>query len=315
MFDANDFAVFSDESRHTQGRYRSIAAVSLPASCVVSLTKNLKGVLGFEKRRELKWHGVGERGHRDVDRAMAVIDFLLAQISEGVRADVVTWDTCDERHEVPDRDDIANYERMFFHLHRALMKRRGLESRWHLRPDEQVSIDWETIAQCLNSDGTWWPSAGVFGLSEELRSLLPAVLTFRQVDSSKTPLCQVADLLVGVAAYTRTEANLVRKQMAGALGQQRILFQPHDSRAPSARGHGRFRVVSHLYHECKSRRLGVSLREHGYLRSHDPSMPLNFWHYTPQHTRDRAPTRAQTRSANTAASARERRPSTGCSTG
>ena len=314
MFDTNNYAVFSDESRHTQGRYRSIAAVSLPASSVVPLTERLKDVLGFAKRRELKWHGVGARGHRDVDRAMAVIDLLLGQTSEGIRADVVTWDTCDERHEVTDRDDIANYERMFFHLHRALMKRRGLESRWHIRPDEQVSIDWDTLAQCLNSDGTWRPSVEVLSLSEEMRSFLPAVLTFRQVDSAKTPLCQVADLLAGMAAYTRTEATLVRKQMDGAPGQQ-TLFQPPDSGVPSARGHGRFRVVSHLYHECKSRRLGVSLREHGYLRSHDPSMPLNFWHYTPQHTRDKAPTRAPKRGANATAWARGRRPSTGYSAG
>lgn len=292
MFDATDYAVFSDESRHTEGRYRSIAAVSLPASCVVPLTQRLKEVLDFEKRRELKWHGVGGRGHRDVDRAMAAIDLLLAQISEGTRADVVTWDTCDGRHDVTDRDDIANYERMFFHLHRTMMKRRGLESRWHIRPDEQVSIDWDTIAQCLNSDGTWRRHLGALSLSEELRSFVPAVLTFRQVESSETPLCQVADLLAGMAAYTRTEASLIREQMNGVRGQEN-LFEPPASRVPSARGQGRFRVISHLYHECKSRRLGVSLQEYGYFRTYDPRMPLNFWHYTPQHIWDRAPTRPQ----------------------
>ena len=287
-----DYAVFSDESRHTEGRYRSIAAVSLPSASVVALSNDLERVLNSARQGELKWHEVGTMRRKGVKRAIAVVDFLLDQIARGVRADALTWDTCDERHDVTNRDDVANYERMFFHLHRALMKRRGAESRWHIRPDEQVAIDWDMIEQCLTSTGTWRLDLEVLNLSAELRHFVPAVLTFRQVDSARTPLCQLADLLAGMAAYTRTEASTVRRQMNGSPGQQN-LFQPPDHSAPSARGHGRFRVISHLYHACKSRRLGVSLREHGYLRTHDPTMPINFWHYTPQHSRDKAPSRQQ----------------------
>ena len=51
----------------------------------------------------------------------------------------------------------------------------------------------------------------------------------------------------------------------------------------------RFRVISQLYWKCKVRRLGVSLRERGYLRTYEP--PINFWHCKPQHRSDRAPAR------------------------
>ena len=99
--------------------------------------------------------------------------------------------------------------------------RRGTHSRWHLRPDEQVAIDWDTIAQCLSSRGTWRAGRNLATLSAEtveeargIRHFVPSVLTFREVDSAATPLCQLADLLAGMAAYTRTNADLVRRQIA-----------------------------------------------------------------------------------------------------
>ncbi len=283
-----DYAVFSDESRHTEGRYRSLAAVSLPAGEVSAVTELLQNVLQTESYGELKWRNIRRAGNKD--RAIAAVDVLLAHIVSGVRVDVLTWDTNDRRHDVPDRDDVANYERMFFHLHRVLMERRGVQTRWHIRPDEQVNIDWNTIAQCLTSRGTWRAGRNMATLSAEFRHFVPSVLTFREVDSADTPICQLADLLAGMAAYARTNADMVRRQIDEPV-EQGSLFGSCDQATPRASDRARFSVISHLYWKCKRRKLGVSLREFGYLRTHDPSMPINFWHYEPQHRRDRAPTR------------------------
>jgi hypothetical protein len=57
------------------------------------------------------------------------------------------------------------------------------------------------------------------------------------------------------------------------------------------RDKARLPVILHLNRRSKSHRLGVSLSTHGYLRTPNPANPLNFWHYTPQHDEDRAPTR------------------------
>ena len=287
-----DFAVFSDESRHTEGRYRSLAAVSLPAGEVVALTELLRSALQLDHYGELKWKNVRRAWSRD--HAIAAVDVLLAHVAYGVRADVLTWDTQDSRHDVPNRDDVANYERMFFHLHRVLMERRGAHSRWHLRPDEQVAIDWGTIAQCLSSRGTWRAGRNMATLSAEFRHFVPSVLTFREVDSAATPLCQLADLLAGMAAYTRTNSDVVRRQIAEPT-EQKGLFEDDPQATPGRADRHRFRVVSHLYWKCRARRLGVSLRELGYLRTHDPALPINFWHYEPQHHRDKAPTRKASR--------------------
>ena len=283
-----DYAVFSDESRHTEGRYRSLAAVSVPARGVVALTERLREALQLGDFGELKWRNVRRTGNGD--RAIAVVDVLLAHVATGVRAGVLIWDTHDSRHSVPNRDDVANYERMFFHLHRVLMERRGAQTRWHLRPDEQVSIDWDTIAQCLNSRGTWQTQRNMATLSAEFHHFVPSVLPFRQVNSADTPICQLANLLAGMAAYTRTNADLVCRQIDQP-DEQRSLFQINDRATPGKADRHRFQAISHLYWKCKAYKLGVSLRECGYLRTRDPAKPINFWHYEPQHQRDKVPTR------------------------
>lgn len=294
MTSSTDYVVFSDESRHTEGRFRSIAAVSLPCnppSHVVDLTAELADALECTTKGELKWLNVGRRARTNVARATAAIDFLLSHLPQGLRCDVVVWDTTDSRHAVERRDDVANYGRMFFHLHRALMRRRGADARWHLRPDQLITIDWATIRDCLNSDGTWKQDSHA-ALGAEYRWIVPMVRTFREVDSAATPFVQLADLFAGMATYTRMSRKVIRTLLAEN-ENQRDLFPaaPPIESKPTSKDRGRFRVVSHFYHRAKEARLGVSLNAHGYLRTPSPMNPINFWHYEPQHPRDKAPTK------------------------
>lgn len=281
-----EYGVFSDESRYDQGRFRSIAAVSLPAVDVPLLSSRLFESLQVFGLPELKWSRLGDRNYT-VRCAIAFIDHLLAALADGLRSDVIVWDTEDERHQVENRDDIANYERMYFHLHRALILRRGQGTRWHLRPDEQVQIDWRTITSCLTSRGTWRPDARHPAAKCRFGEFVPTILTFRQVDSQATPLSQLADLLAGMAAYTRSRPAAMLTLLDRAGG--RAVTGTQDDEALSKRDGGRFRVISHLYQGCRSRSVGVSLRSHGYLCTPDPKQPINFWHYQPQHPADKAP--------------------------
>lgn len=63
--------------------------------------------------------------------------------------DTIIWDTYDSRHKIQGRDDIVNYERMFFHLLSNTMKKRCRGSKLIIRPDIRVGIDWSTIHDCL----------------------------------------------------------------------------------------------------------------------------------------------------------------------
>ena len=276
-----EYGVFSDESRYDRGRFRSIAAVSLPAGLVPQLTEQLTLSLREYGISELKWTRLGDRNYT-VECAIAFVDHMLSGLAEGLRVDVLIWDTEDKRHRVENRDDIANYERMYFHLHRALIRRRGQDSIWHLRPDEQVQINWKTLASCLTSRGTWIPHGQQSAASFRFGILVPTISTFRQVDSRATPLSQLADLIAGMAAYTRSRPSVVHQQLEPEVGNEFKEFM-------SKRDKVRFRVISHLYNGCRLRRVGLSLRSHGYLCTSDPIQPVNFWHYQPQHSSDKAP--------------------------
>ncbi len=294
-----EYVVFSDESSYTQGRFRSIAAVSLPygsPSCINAISAELGRVLECSEKGELKWRNIGRGGQRNVERANAAVDFVISRLSQGLRLDIVTWDIEDSRHSVEERDDCANYCRMYFHLHRSLMRRRNSGARWHLHPDELSIIDWGTIRDCLTSDGTWHQRdrAGQFLLeSEEVRQIAPHIKTFGQVDSAQTPFVQLADLFAGMAAYTRKNPEIILALLALEKQETQPALFPADSPvcSMSQTDRGRFRVISHLNQSCKREKLGVSLETKGYLYTPNPQSPINFWHYMPQHSHDKAPTK------------------------
>ncbi len=50
------YAAFSDESRHTEGTFRSITAVSRPAACVIAVSDRMRALLRKRGVRESKWH-------------------------------------------------------------------------------------------------------------------------------------------------------------------------------------------------------------------------------------------------------------------
>ncbi len=83
-----EYAVFADERRYDHGRFRSIAAVSLPAGTVVDLSTRLAGALATAGVTELKWSGLGARA-AVVRCATAFVHLLLEEIPNGLRADVV----------------------------------------------------------------------------------------------------------------------------------------------------------------------------------------------------------------------------------
>ncbi len=285
----SQYAAFSDESRHNEGRFRSIAAVSLPAACVTGVSDRIQALLRDHNVREFKWRklNTGERGVA----ARALVDFVFDELLRlGARVDVLVWDTEDARNLVARRDDRKNYERMYFHLHRALMQRREADAGWDLQPDERQDIDWETIRSCLVNVGAWrrYFEHPLLGGSFSTRFF--NIRTLREAVSAETPLCQLADFFAGIAAWSRTNAEKILRWLRDSTGQQH-LFEQGPPIPQSASDRARLPVLTHFHDRCKRGRLGVSLASCGYLRTRDPSSPLNFWHYVPQHEHDKAPTK------------------------
>lgn len=285
----DDFYAFADESSYTEGRYSSIAAVSIASLHAKLVSEEVADSWSAASSSELKWKRID--GARRRQGACAVLDSALRRIAAGeLRIDVVVWDTQDSRHDIRRRDDLQNYERMYFHLHKSVMRRWPKSHKWHLRPDEQVAIEWEKIAECLSHDGTWRKEAKHPLLTGELDGFEARVASMKQMESRQTPLCQLADLFAGLAQYSFANFQKIAAHLDGAAGQA-SLFEKLNVPKLSAVDKARLEVVSHLDRICKESRLGVSLRSSKGFRTRDPNNPVNFWLYQPQHPADRAPVR------------------------
>lgn len=282
------FLAFTDESSTSGERYQSIAALSLPRDRHRQLDDAVASVLARAGVKEFKWHDL--TGVKRGQCATDLIDVVLDGCDyAGVRVDIVIWDTQDTRHRVTQRDDNRNLERMFFHLLRLSMSKRP-SADWHIHPDERSGTDWITLQQCLASVGSWRRRFDATLLANAYEEYLWRVKTLSPIVSATTPLCQVADLFAGMAAYSRRAMKRYR-EWERANSAQTDIFDSDPTGAETHRDRARFPVLRHLSEECRARKLGVSLRTHGFLLTRDPNKPINFWHYTPQHPADKAPTK------------------------
>lgn len=282
------FSAYTDESSVSAERFRSVCAVSLPQSLESRVSDSIAECLAASGVAEFKWSEL--RTARNRFCAEKLIDTVLPLLgSDGVRVDVLVWDTYDARHTVLNRDDEANLERMFFHLLRTSMSRRQTAD-WHVFPDERTGTDWATLRDCLASTGAWLRRFDYPLLRDAHAEHLFRVRELRPVSSHTTPLVQVADLFAGLAAFSRKHAETF-KQWSEATAAQGTLFDQPETPALSGSLRQRFELLPKLAERCRHMRLGVSLRTAGYLTTPNPANPLNFWHYSPQHDRDRAPTR------------------------
>ena len=283
-----NFIAYSDESYSTAERYRSIATFSFAMDYHQQIRSELFSILKESEVSEFKWNKLKDAKYR-----FCALKFIEAAIGfvgkHDARIDVLIWDTHDSRHRIPGRDDTANFERMFFHLHNQALKRRCRNARWRIYPDRRLDIDWETVALCLQAVGKRIEVIELPLLSSFFADSYYQIQDFSEMESHEHPCCQVADLFAGLAVFSKTHYELFRnwnKQHIPNLN----LFENEDL-SLSNRELNRFEVLKHLNDCCKSKKLGVSLDTFGCLCTPNPHYPINFWHYEPQHDQDKAPSK------------------------
>lgn len=239
--------------------------------------------------REFKWSKLKNNQSRRCAEALSAL--TIDNLSScALRVDVLIWDVEDRRHKIVGRDDNANFERMFFHLLVASMRRRGAESTWRISADQRDGVDWVTIHDCLAAVGRR-PTVdrSIFDTDRDvLRNL--DIQAFETVESEKCPLVQLADLFAGIAVFSGASYDDYELWLRNTAGQADMFSDAPESTLSN--GHrARFEVLKCLDERCKRHRLGVSLKTHRRLRTLDGNNPLNFWLYQPQHEADRAPVR------------------------
>lgn len=283
---------FADESYWNRGRFRSLGMVTLSVDCLKTLEGEVRRLLGESNVSEFKWKGL--TGAKERFAAEKLCTFAVEKACAGhLRMDVLVWDIEDSRHKIAGRDDIANLERMYYHLFRNVLRARWPnDAVWRLCPDEHTALDWETLQDCLEN-----VSAGV----EVERSLFTgdqfrirlrqefAIEEIQAVSSEAHPLLQLADLFAGLAVFSRDKFDDYQK-WSQATSPQAVLFDEGDaSDDPSRSSRERFRVLKEFDRLCKQRKLGVSLKTKRGLWTPQPQNPINVWMYEAQHPEDKAP--------------------------
>lgn len=271
---------YADEAYWNQGRYRAVAAISLPKSADGSISRRARELLEESGVAEFAWKKLGDARYGFA--AKKLLDLVLDSLAM-VRVNVLVWDVEDHRHARQGRDDIANLERMYHWMFRKMGERHP--SIWTLRPDEQSAIDWLEVHDVLvNSSRLHNRKHDAFeDLSKrlEIQRLSPT--------TSDHPLIQMADLFAGMAAYSRRSYD----RFDAWSNSDQLELIPREGITLSKRDEARCAVLQHFNKRCKDRVLQVSLRSERGLRTKNPRSPLNFWWWTPQHEKDTAPLRSQ----------------------
>lgn len=284
---------FSDESNWNVGRFRSLGLVTVPASHLEALAGELQALLEESNVKEFKWKKLDGAKERFAAQKMYTfaINKALARL---LRVDVLVWDIQDSRHNIVGRDDIANLQRMYYHLFRNVLRLRWPnDAVWRLHPDEHTAMDWQNVEDCLNRTRTHVEiDYSLFG-AERFQIRLQKDFGLEEIipaRSAECPLLQVADLMAGMAVFSREKFSDYQDWLANNCAQAR-LWEAESDVHPSRRDKVRFEVLKAFDEACKNHSLGVSLKTKRGLWTPKPENPLNFWVYEPQHPEDKAPVR------------------------
>jgi hypothetical protein len=284
---------FADEKGYNEGHYRGITLVTLPQQNLHSFRGEMQSLLTESGIKEFKWEKLSSARERFA--ALKLVDFALNKTTRGaLRIDALTWDIEDRRHKVQRRDDIANLERMYYHLFNyALCERWPDGSVWELYPDENTALNWNTVQDCLEYAGSkteirrdlFAKGKFVLRLKQEFRikNVLPC-------KSHKEPLIQLADLFAGLAVYSRSSYNRFELwELSNKKGELLFPVEHEQLLKLSKSDKERCYVLSEFIEKCKNKKLGVSLKTNKGLKTFDAKRPINFWWYEPRHELDKAP--------------------------
>ncbi len=293
---ATHFA-FADETNYNKGRYKGIGLISVASKDAGILSRNLSNVLAESKVSEAKWSNLNSAKTRFA--AQKMLDLTVKAVVEGIlRVDVLTWDIEDSRHNLMSRDDIANLQRMYFHLFKnVLVNRYPNGSTWRLHPDENLAMKWGRLLFFLQKSGIrkpiTMPLSSETVLSMERYYNIDKIMPLR---SCEEPLIQLADLFAGIAAYSRNNYPQYEQWICKGTHQQ-TLFESFDeckhSKTIKLSGSDkeRCKLLVYFNKNCKRKKLGVSIKTNKGLRTFNPINPINFWWYIPQNESDKAPTK------------------------
>lgn len=290
---------YADESRWSGGRYRSIALITAERPTAERVSGEVARVLAESNlsgsKPEFAWKNLR------TDKTLAVANAITritvaAAYSEPFRVDVITWDNQDSRNAVARRDDLANFEHMYYHLIIGTIERKWPRASWLIRPDDRTDTDWRELEQCLQFPSRKSRLSQSLALDKRLQSVsIP--LRIKAVTSTH-PLIQVADLFAGIASFSWEKRKAYAAWKSRRIEQPDMFLNVFQEELQLTTHGGEYKSQTlHNFEKIYLQRLrGRDKKEFekrpGGLVTRDPSTPINFWFYAPQGSYDKAPRKA-----------------------
>lgn len=284
---------FSDESKYNVGRYRAISLVSMHASFFDSFMELLQRILEESGVTELKWHDLASAKMRFA--VIKALDCTLECAESGqLRVDTLIWDVQDARHNVLKRDDLQNFQRMYYHLlNNVIIRKWGELGHWIVYPD-QSAVNWEELEMVMQNQ--------IKKMEDQKRIEDPyGILGMGYLEISPTishecPIVQIADLFAGLGVHSRESIHkhvsyyIARKGRKCRYLPARTIETVQDIISSLSRSdRERCYTLNHVFTRCKEKKWGIHLLRSDGLKTSDRTCPINFWHYIPQNRRDKAP--------------------------
>jgi len=276
---------FSDDSAHKDGRFNSLALVTLEKANYSYHSNALQGLLiDSGIRSEFKWSKVRTVKYRFA--AKKIINFVFEN-NKKLRIDTIVWDIEDSRHKnIIGRDDSENLVRMYYHLISSTLSQRWVTDDvwWSWYPDEQSSVDWDTLRDCVNNKKHHCVR-DLFSINPKFERV--KLISIEPSKSEKYSLIQVADLFAGMAAFSKGHYEKFiawEKQNSNQLSfftEKKVKFSNMEKE--------RFVIMKYFNTECKARKMKIAFDSSHGFESHDPDKFINFWLYKPQSKLDKAP--------------------------
>jgi hypothetical protein len=244
---------YADEASFNYGRVRGVSLVSAGSPDAAPLSAEVRALLDASGIGESKWEKVRSARRRlAAERTLAWT--VEAALSGRLRVDVLTWDTGEGADSRPGLPYLTTLRRRYAYLVGTILPRRWPPgSAFALHPDEQTALDWQQLV------------AG-----------MPHLASVEPRRSEDEPMIQVADLVAGLGVYSRGSFNVYQRWLC-ATPAERMADLRRATLPFSASDRVRCHLLDEFFTLSKYRRLGISLRTHGGLRTHGSERPICFW--------------------------------------
>lgn len=275
---------FSDDSKHQDGRYNSLAITTFKKEEFDYLNGHLEKLWKNSGiHNEFKWGKLHNAKYRLA--AEKIINFVFRN-QDSLKIDIIIWDLKDNRHkDLIGRDDSENLVRMYYHLVSSTISRKWPihASLWMWYPDQQSSVDWDKLQECITNK----KHTCVADLFHENPVFEHVNLGIEPADSREHYFIQVSDLFAGMGAYSFGHFNKYKKWQEQNSSQ--ISLFPQVKQKFSNTEMERFQIMDNFNKMCKKCGLRIGFDTTRGFNSYNPMVFINFWLYRPQHIHDRAP--------------------------